>query len=388
MVDSGAPLPRQRDVLPGSRPYEVLAAKNATVRLRSPSGHVYSFTDLTCAHGAVNFGHLNPDIDPFECLDSDVVAAIYPPAAKAHANWLLKKLRLRTHKMFYTIGNFGDVSAAVELAQRRRPGKVVAIDGSCHGRELAAAGQDLKDCCGEPALHIAPGQDFSAWDSVSCLIYEPIQGRCGYLPLPLPWLRGLSHTAQVAGVTVIADETQCGFYRFGQLSLAASEFLRPDIFVFGNSMTNGIYPLFAIVYPNEFERSSLSIDNDSKPTFQTSLLGLRAAERVAAYIDSTDLDALITEIHSLMSKTGVKLAANPILSSFHLAGPTLSFEVRDARAAELVLACEARGVLVSAGAGGRRVRVAPPLTIARDQLKLALKQVVQAAMELRVASPA
>lgn len=381
MVDTGTPLPRQREVLPGSRPYEVLAAKNATVRLRGLSGHVYSFTDLTCAHGAMNFGHLNPDIDPFENLASDVVASVYPPAAKMHAHWLLKRLALGEHSICYRIGASEATAAAVELAQRKRPGKIVAIDGSRHGHERRAAGRDLNSCYGEPISRVMIGEEFSDWGQASCLMFEPIQGESGYLPLPLPWLRGLAHAAQAEGVTVIADETQCGFYRFGKLSLAASEFLRPDIFIFGNSMTNGVYPLFAVVYPNELEAGNSSMES-GEPTFQTSLLGLRAAERVAIYIDSTNLEALLEPIHLLLGKTGVKLAANPIFSSFHLAGPTLSFEVRGARAAELVLGCEARGVLVSAGTGGRRVRVAPPLTIALDQLKVALKLVVQAAMEL------
>jgi 4-aminobutyrate aminotransferase-like enzyme len=67
------------------------------------------------------------------------------------------------------------------------------------------------------------------------------------------------------------------------------------------------------------------------------------------------------------------------LAAFHLAGPTLSLEVRKGRAGELVQACEERGVLVSAGAGGRRVGVAPPLTIQPDHLNNALKILKKAA---------
>jgi hypothetical protein len=79
----------------------VLAAKNATLRLRAPSGHVFSFTDLTSASGAVNFGHLNPAIDPFASLASDIAASFYPPAAASFADWLCGKLGLDAHTVLY-----------------------------------------------------------------------------------------------------------------------------------------------------------------------------------------------------------------------------------------------------------------------------------------------
>jgi diaminobutyrate-2-oxoglutarate transaminase len=177
---------------------------------------------------------------------------------------------------------------------------------------------------------------------------------------------------------VIADEIQCGFYRFGKLSLASSEYLRPDFYLFGNSMTNGIYPLFAIVAPKEIEDSFQAEIDDWKPTFQTASLGIQAAESVAHFIDANDIEAQVKQVHSGLSQVSERLAANPNLSTFHLAGPTLSVEVRDGRALELVQACEERCVLVGAGANGRRLRVAPPITIPPDQLTHALKLLEQA----------
>jgi acetylornithine/succinyldiaminopimelate/putrescine aminotransferase len=368
----------QEEGLQAGTSYVVLAAKNATLRLRGPSGHVYSFTDLTSGQGAVNFGHLNPGIDPFEGLSSDLVSTIFPPAAGAYSEWLLKKLAVDEKTVLYRVGAPAGVGHAIHLARRRRPGKVVLIDGSCHEQE-AIFGRDWTAGLGEAVVRIAAGEEFSDWDQVSCLLYEPVQSTCGSVPISLPWIRGLSRAAQAAGVTVIADETQCGFYRFGRLSLAASEYLYPDIFLFGNSMTNGIYPLFAVVCPEALAGAVTPIDGGWQPTFETSALGLRAAECVAQYIDSTDMERLVLPILHQLSKASEKLAANPNLTTFHLAGPTLSLGVRDGRAAELVRACEERGVLMSAGAGGSRVRIAPPLTIDALQLQVALKVVVQAA---------
>jgi acetylornithine/succinyldiaminopimelate/putrescine aminotransferase len=369
-------------VFSSPRPYDVLAAKNATLRLRAPSGHVFSFTDLTSAHGAVNFGHLNPAIDPFTGLASDLATGFYPPAAASYAEWLCGKLHMETHNVLYRVGGNSAVGAAIGMAQQARKGKILVIDGASHGLGRKARSYRGTDSF----VSIAVGREFNAWDGVSCLVYEPIlggnggNGANGLVPVPLPWLRGLSQSAQDAGVIVIADEIQCGFFRFGKLSLAMSEYLHPDMYLFGNSMTNGIYPLSAVVCPKTLDGGVLAGDEGGELIFQTATLGYQAAECVAKYIDSTDIEGQVEQIHLALGKVGERLAANPRLSSFHLAGPTLSLEVLDGKAMDLVHACEERCVLV--GVGGGRVRLAPPTTIPMEQLTSALKIVEQAAAGL------
>ena len=118
MIHTDSPSSPLCEAYPYSRPYEVLAAKNATLRLRAPDGKIYSFTDLMCAHGAVNFGHMNPSIDPFSSLSSDLVACFYPPNAASYAIWLLNKLKLTSHSVLYQVGGSVAVSSAIAIAQR------------------------------------------------------------------------------------------------------------------------------------------------------------------------------------------------------------------------------------------------------------------------------
>ena len=396
MADTGTFRGPQSIPFTSRKDYEVLAAKNAALRLRAASGHVFSFTDLTSADGALNFGHLNPSIDPFSRITADLAPSIFPPSAASYAAWLCGKLGLDAHAVHYVTGERSAVCAAIELAQRIRAGKVAVIAGSDHERVVGGVRHGLKIVSGDAAriarggkedrrsqqtIRISVGSEFSAWGDVSCLIYEPIQGASGYVPLALPWLRGLSQSAQAAGVTVIADETQCGFFRFGRLSLAASEFLRPDFYLFGNSMTNGIFPLFALIYPDSLRDRVLTEEEGWRHTFQTACLGYGAAEAVAAYIDGNDIEGMVARIHAILGQTGEALAANPCLSDFHLAGPTLSLEVSDERAGELALGCEESGVLIGLG-GKRRVCIAPPVTIFPEQLVTALKAVKKAAAAL------
>jgi len=394
MIHTDSPSSPLCEAYPYSRPYEVLAAKNATLRLRAPDGKIYSFTDLMCAHGAVNFGHMNPSIDPFSSLSSDLVACFYPPNAASYAIWLLNKLKLTSHSVLYQVGGSVAVSSAIAIAQRIRPGKIVTIQGGSHGLEadtLAASsrgrGATLQETplvteSDQLILRIPAGSEFSDWDQVSCLIYEPIQSANGYVPLPLAWLRALSQSAQAAGVTVIADEIQCGFYRFGFLSIAQQENLSPDIYLFGNSMTNGIYPTSVVIYPHNFHSVPPAGDDYWNRAFQTASLGLDAAEAVAAYVDSTDIPGKIAVVHAALARSVERLACNPDLSAFHLAGPTLSLAVRDGRASDVIRKCEERGVLIFGGGGGQRICIAPPITILEDQLIAALELIEEAVNSL------
>jgi acetylornithine/succinyldiaminopimelate/putrescine aminotransferase len=91
---------------------------------------------------------------------------------------------------------------------------------------------------------------------------------------------------------------------------------------------------------------------------------------------------MVAHINRALSQSGERLAANPALTAFHLAGPTLSFEVRQTRAAQLAASCRANGILVGVSSPTLRIRIAPPLTIPADQLKTALKVIEKAAESL------
>ena len=147
-------------------------------------------------------------------------------------------------------------------------------------------------------------------------------------------------------------------------------------------MTNGIYPASVVVYPRNLNRALPAGAEFWNHTFQTASLGINAAEAVASYIDSTDIAGKIAVIHGLLAESVEKLARNPALCQFHLAGPTLSLGVRNGRAPEMIRKCEDRGVLIFGGGGGQRIRIAPPITIPEEQLTAALEIIQEAASSL------
>jgi len=222
---------------------------------------------------------------------------------------------------------------------------------------------------------LTPGETGIDWSGVSCLIFEPIQGARGYVPLDVDWLEDICEQAKDAGVTVIADEIQCGYYRFGDFSVAREWGLSPDILLFSKTMTNGLYPFSAVVYSQTLEEG-IGEDVILAHTFQTSALGCYAACAVADYIDSHDVKADCRRVAAPLAEAAARLAETGRAREIHQIGPSLSFRpVSDA--GELVKACFAdRVMILGGGIDGERIRIAPPLTIDTEDLRRALEIVL------------
>ncbi len=359
-------------------------ASNASLTLSRGEGTTEEFTDLSSCYGAVNFGHCNQDIRLPAHPSSDLVAGIYPPEAERFARWLTDVLGVSDFKVLLQLGGSFAVSAALALAQRRRPGKILAIEGGFHGlgldalsvttaqRSFALQETPLRQSLDSFVAVLAPGETGIDWSDVSCLIFEPIQGARGFVPLDADWLQELCAQAQIAGVTVIADEIQCGYYRFGDFSVARKWGLNPDVLLFSKSMTNGLYPFSAVVY-----RQTLEVGIGGgvvlAHTFQTSALGCFAACAVADYIDSRDVKADCRRVAAPLAEAAARIEQSGRAREIYQLGPSLSFRPAT-HAGDLVKACFGDRVLIlSGGVDGERIRIAPPLTIETEVLRRALE---------------
>ncbi len=359
-------------------------ASNASLTLSRGEGTTEEFTDLSSCYGAVNFGHCNQDIRLPAHPSSDLVAGIYPPEAERFARWLTDVLGVSDFKVLLQLGGSFAVSAALALAQRRRPGKILAIEGGFHGlgldalsvttaqRSFALQETPLRQSLDSFVAVLAPGETGIDWSDVSCLIFEPIQGARGFVPLDADWLQELCAQAQIAGVTVIADEIQCGYYRFGDFSVARKWGLNPDVLLFSKSMTNGLYPFSAVVY-----RQTLEVGIGGgvvlAHTFQTSALGCFAACAVADYIDSRDVKADCRRVAAPLAEAAARIEQSGRAREIYQLGPSLSFRPAT-HAGDLVKECFADRVLIlGGGIDGERIRIAPPLTIETEVLRRALE---------------
>lgn len=364
--------------------FSYVSADNATVTLVGPDRQHREYTDLMSAYGAVNFGHHNEEIS--QCLKrgSDVVGRCYPSEAEQVASWLCSRLARKTDtRVLFQVGGSQAVTAGIALAQQLRPGKVASVLGGFHGLgtdTLAASSIQQRSAIQNTALAqklkgyitvIEPGSIPEAWAEISCLIYEPIQGANGYIPLDPKWLAQLEASAASAGVVTISDEVQAGFYRHGTLSPSNAAGLKPDIQLFSKSLTNGMFPLSAVVYDIRLEPPRF--EPFLAHTFQTATFSYYAADAVTRYIDSTPLDQLAASVSAILQSAVSSLVDNKLVTDVHVTGPSLSFRPTRLSAREVVRSAHDCQILVCAGgATFERIRVAPPLTIPLDQLSLSL----------------
>jgi len=356
---------------------------NANLTLSRGDGSTEEFTDLCSSYGAVNFGHCNEDIRLPAQPGSDLVAGIYPPEAEKFSRWLTNALDLSDFKVLFQVGGSFAVSTALSLALRNRPGKILAIEGGFHGlgldslsattaqRSMALQETPVRQSLASFVQVLKPGETEIDWSAISCLIFEPIQGARGYVPLDADWLHGLCAQAKAAGVTVIADEIQCGYYRFGDFSVARNMGLNPDVLLFSKSMTNGLYPFSAVVYRQTLE-AAMGDGVVLAHTFQTSALGCYAACAVADYIDSHDVKADCRRVAEPLADAAARIEENDWAQDIYQIGPSLSFRPL-MNAGDLVKECFADRVLIlGGGMDGERIRIAPPLTIASEDLVRAI----------------
>ena len=359
-------------------------ALNANLTLSRGDGSTEEFTDLCSSYGAVNFGHCNEDIHLPAQPSCDLVAGIYPPEAERFARWLTNTLDLSDFRVLFQVGGSFAVSAALSLALRNRPGKILAIEGGFHGlgldalsattaqRSMALHETPLRQALTSFVEVLRPGDMGVDWSGISCLIFEPIQGARGYVPLDADWLRELCAQAKTAGVVVIADEIQCGFYRFGDFSVSRNMGLNPDVLLFSKSMTNGLYPFSAVVYRQTLE-AAIGEGVVLAHTFQTSAMGCYAACAVADYLDSHDVEADCRRIAEPLADAAERITENNWAQDIYQIGPALSFRPM-MNAGDLVKQCFANRVLIlGGGMAGERIRIAPPLTIGTEDLRRALE---------------
>ncbi|MDX3457444.1 aminotransferase class III-fold pyridoxal phosphate-dependent enzyme [Streptomyces sp. ME02-8801-2C] len=360
-------------------PYVLVDADNATLVLRGTDGRVRTCSDFMSAYASVNFGHRNPYVEEVLSQGSDISALFYPEEAESLSRRLCAAVG-GERRVLYQVGGSFAVSTAFALARRHRPGRILAIEGAFHGlgldalaattvqRDIALQDTGLSALLSAQIEHLPVGSLPETWQDVSAVVYEPVQGANGYVPLDTDWLVELEAAARKNGVLTISDEIQCGFHRHGSLSPSRAWGLTPDIVLFGKSLTNGAYPLSAVVYRSELENSVAGRVHLAH-TFQTATLGFRAGLRVFGFLDSNPVADMGERVAELFRDRAEKWSADGLVRELHVTGPALSFEPTTVAGPEAVRSAFDDGVLMlQGGVRGQRIRIAPPLTTPLEQI--------------------
>ncbi|WP_374947666.1 acetylornithine transaminase [Agreia sp.] len=269
--------------------------------------------------------------------------------------------------------------AAFKLARLNRAGgdrhRMLALHDSFHGRTMGALALTGKPSLRDAFEPMPPGVEHidstiealerSIDSSVAALILEPIKGEAGVLDLPDGFLVRARELTEEHGVLLILDEIQTGAGRTGSWFAYEQFGIRPDAVTMAKGMGGG-FPIGALVtfgWASElFQRGMHG------STFGGNPLATATANAVLAEIETAGLvqnaavrGAQITQIiRDLDSPHVADVRGRGLLIGVGLANPN---------AAAIAAAALDSGLIVNA-ANDSSIRIAPPLIVGDDELRV------------------
>ena len=259
--------------------------------------------------------------------------------------------------------------------------KIVAMEGSFHGRTAAASAVThgaVESWYGFPRtpfdVQFVPRNDASALaaavdSSTAAVIIEPVQGLAGAFDFAPEFLHAARAVCDKAGALLIIDEVQTGMGRLGAPFGAQLYNVRPDLLTVAKGLGGG-FPCGAVLMPN-------SIAADLKPgTLGTTFGGGPVAcAAIKTVIDVIQRDNLLANVREVSAAIRATCKVGPV-ESIQGKGFLLGLRTRP-KAAAVRDALLARDILAGTSADPHVLRLLPPLILSTEhveRLSAALKE--------------
>jgi acetylornithine/N-succinyldiaminopimelate aminotransferase len=176
-------------------------------------------------------------------------------------------------RVFFTNSGSEAIEGALKLARAgaRKQGegrtRILALEGSFHGRTFGALSVTAPAEYREPFAPLVPGVEFVRRDDVAdleakfghdvcAIVIEPVQGEGGIHPISPDFWRRARELASARGATLIADEIQSGLGRTGRPFAFQRYQEKPDVVAIAKPLAGGL-PLGAFL-SSEAAASALS----------------------------------------------------------------------------------------------------------------------------------
>jgi ornithine aminotransferase len=274
--------------------------------------------------------------------------------------------------------------------------EILVASGNFHGRTTTIISFSSDESYRDGFGPLTPGFrtfEFGSLASVEgaitprtcAILVEPIQGEAGIVVPPTGFLRGLRGLCDRNGVLLILDEIQSGLGRTGKMFAFEHEGIRPDGLVVGKALGGGLLPVSAFL-------ADARVMDVFEPGSHGSTFGgnpLAAAVGLAA-LQVLEDEQLVTRSAVLGRHLVERLRGlgSPLIREIRGAGLWVGVELDPARvhAREVVERLAARGVL-SKETHETTIRIAPPLTITREDLDWAIDQLAAVLAEFEATRP-
>jgi ornithine--oxo-acid transaminase len=356
----------------GKRYMDFLAAYSAVNQGHCHPRLVKTLVEQACRVALTSRAFRNDQLGPFcmEICELTGFARVLPMNTGAEAVETAVKA---ARKWGYTVKGIEDDQA-----------EIIVFDGNFHGRTTTivsfSADPEYRFGFGPftPGFRILPYGDIDAVKAamnpnVCAVLVEPIQGEAGIVAPPEGFLRQLRELTEANNVLLMTDEIQSGLGRTGKLFAYEHEGIRPDVVIIGKALSGGMYPVSAILADDEV--MGVFKPGEHGSTYGGNPLGAAVArEALKVLIEekmverSAELGVYFMEKLRAISSPHVKLIRGKGL----WIGIVLKESAGGAR--RFCEALQERGLLCKE-THHTVIRVAPPLTITREEIDWAVGQI-------------
>jgi len=290
-------------------------------------------------------------------------------------------------KVFLSNSGTEAVEGAIKLARHStRRAAIIAFEGSFHGRSLGALSLTASKYTQRsgmgpflPEVYHAPYGDAEYIEQrlfarrldpkdVAAMFVEPIQGEGGYIVPPTGFLKSLRTLCDKHGILLVMDEVQSGIGRTGRMFACEHEDVVPDVILVAKGLASGM-PLGAIIARADIMKWQ---PGNHGSTFGGNPVCCAAALATLDLVEGGLMQNAQQMGERLMQGSKDLATRHKMITEVRGRGLMMGLELNDpALVKRVVLGAFQKGVLLL-GAGKSALRLAPPLVIDEEDIRIAL----------------
>jgi acetylornithine/N-succinyldiaminopimelate aminotransferase len=349
---------------------------------RGKGAHVWDadgneYVDLLAGIAVNALGHAHPAIVEAVTTQLSTLGhvsnffATEPQVALAER--LLSLLGWTDGRVFFSNSGTEANEAALKLTRRTGRTRLVAAEGSFHGRTMGALALTSKSAYREPFEPLPGDVTFVPYDDVTALeaavdetvaavVLEPIQGEAGVVVPSSDYLVAAQRIAHGAGALLWLDEVQTGIGRTGAwFAHELVDGVEPDLVTLAKGLGGGI-PIGATVARGG--AATLLQPGNHGTTFGGNPVACAAA---LAVLDTIEAEGLLEAVRARGEQLAQLLTAQTGVVDVTGAGLMRGAELDGPYAVQAVAAARDAGFILNA-TGPSRLRFVPPLVITSADL--------------------
>jgi len=364
---------------------------------RASGVHIYdtegkSYVDMIAGFSVCNIGHSHPKvIDAIEqqikqYMHVIVYGEFIQSPQVQYAKALLSLLPENLQSIYFTNSGAEAAEGAMKLAKRvTKRTRIVAFEGAYHGSTqgaLSVMGDEYFRNAYRPllpdVLHLRYNhmEDIELIDHhVACVMVEPVQAETGITAASEAWLKALRAKCDALCILLIFDEIQSGFGRTGTLFAFEQYGVVPDILLTGKALGAGL-PLGAFISsPAMMGTLTYAPVLGHITTFGGNPVACAAGKAgLEVLLESGWMDEVKAKEKYLLDTLN-----HPAIVDIKHKGLWMSLQFATPEVTKKIAAnCVANGVITDWFLFAEdRIRIAPPLSITMDELKMAVQKIIE-----------